>query len=60
MKNIFVGNLALGRRRIPSVRVVFAVEAARLDLGAGLSPEVSAALPRVVQAVLGELAGPAS
>ena len=44
--------------RVPGRLVVFAVEAARLDLGAGLSPEVSAALPRVVQAVLGELAGP--
>ncbi len=45
---------ALGR--VPGRLVVFAVEAARLDLGAGLSPAVSAAVPRVVQAVLGELA----
>jgi hydrogenase maturation protease len=45
--------------RVPGHLVVFAVEADRLDLGAGLSPEVSAALPRVVRTVLGELACPA-
>lgn len=42
--------------RVPARLVVFAVEAARLDLGTGLSPEVAAALPGVVRAVLGELA----
>lgn len=46
--------------RVPSRLVVLAVEAARLDLGTGLSPEVSAALPVVVQAVLEELAAPAA
>lgn len=41
--------------RVPGRLVVYAVEAARLDLGEGLSPEVSAALPQLVQAVLAEL-----
>ncbi|WP_158888143.1 hydrogenase maturation protease [Amycolatopsis anabasis] len=44
---------ALGR--VPGELVVFAVEAADLDLGVGLSPPVSAALPEVIRAVLAEL-----
>ncbi|KZM74694.1 hydrogenase maturation protease [Nocardia terpenica] len=49
--------LPLGRAlgRVPGELVVLAVEAARLDLGAGLSDPVAAAVPRVVQAVLAEL-----
>jgi hydrogenase maturation protease len=44
--------------RVPGRLVVYAVEAARLDLGLGLSPEVSAALPQLIRAVLAELARP--
>ncbi|MEU7141651.1 hydrogenase maturation protease [Nocardia sp. NPDC046473] len=48
----------LGRAldRMPGALVVIAVEAACLDLGLGLSEPVSAAVPRIVQAVLAELA----
>lgn len=42
--------------RLPRELVVIAVEAARLDLGAGLSEPVAAALPLVVDAVRAELA----
>ncbi|MBB5916734.1 hydrogenase maturation protease [Nocardia transvalensis] len=45
---------ALGR--LPHELVVIAVEAARLDLGAGLSAPVAAAVPRAVDAVRAELA----
>lgn len=50
--------VSLGRAldRLPGALVVIAVEAARLDLGAGLSEPVAAAIPGVVQAVLAELA----
>lgn len=49
--------LLLGRAldRVPHDLVVFAVEAADLGLGAGLSPAVGAALPGLVDAVLAEL-----
>lgn len=52
--------LLLGRAldRVPDKLVVFAVEAADLDLGTELSPEVAAAHPRVVRAVLAELERP--
>ncbi|GAA4553335.1 hydrogenase maturation protease [Amycolatopsis samaneae] len=40
---------ALGR--VPGELVVFAVEAANLDLGVGLSPPVAAAVPEVARAV---------
>lgn len=42
--------------RVPGRLVVFAVEAANLDLGVGLSHPVVAAVPDVVDAVLYELA----
>jgi hydrogenase maturation protease len=48
---------ALGR--LPGRLVVFAVEAASVDLGVGLSPQVAAAAPAVVSAVLAELGHPA-
>ena len=44
---------ALGR--VPRELVVFAVEAADLDLGTGLSAPVAAAVPEVVRAVVAEL-----
>ncbi|RDI55254.1 hydrogenase maturation protease [Nocardia mexicana] len=47
---------ALGR--VPRELVVIAVEAACLDLGAGLSDPVAAALPRVVEAVRAEVDRP--
>lgn len=40
---------------VPDTLVVFAVEAASLELGTGLSPQVTAAMPEVVEAVLAEL-----
>ena len=46
---------ALGR--VPGELVVFAVEAADLGLGVGLTPAVRAAVPDVVDAVRRELAG---
>ncbi len=45
--------------RVPGQLVVYAVEAACLDLGEGLSPAVSAALPQLLRAVLAELAASA-
>ncbi|MFE3077232.1 hydrogenase maturation protease [Nocardia tengchongensis] len=50
--------LPLGRAlgRVPAELVVIAVEAHRLDLGAGLSAPVAAALPDVIAAVRAELA----
>lgn len=50
--------VALGRAldRLPAGLVVYAVEAADVDLGVGLSPEVAAALPRLADAVRAELA----
>ncbi|WP_327117495.1 hydrogenase maturation protease [Nocardia sp. NBC_01730] len=50
--------LLLGRAldRIPGKLIVVAVEAANLDLGLGLSAPVAAAVPRVVETVLDELA----
>ncbi len=50
--------LPLGRAlgRVPDELVVIAVEAACLDLGVGMSEPVAAAVPRVVDAVLTELA----
>ncbi|GAA4659424.1 hydrogenase maturation protease [Amycolatopsis dongchuanensis] len=42
--------------RVPGRLVVFAVEAADLGLGVGLSPVVQATVPVVVDAVLAELA----
>ena len=48
--------LAQALGRVPGRLVVYAVEAARLDLGEGLSSEVSAALPPLLRAVLAELA----
>ncbi|HET6504910.1 MAG TPA: hydrogenase maturation protease [Amycolatopsis sp.] len=52
------GALQLGRAldRMPGELVIFAVEAADLDLGVGLSRSVAEALPHVVSAVLAELA----
>jgi hydrogenase maturation protease len=49
--------LLLGRAldRLPGRLVVFAVEAASLDLGAGMSPPVAAAVGPAVTAVLAEL-----
>ena len=41
--------------QVPGRLLVFAVEAATLDLGVGLSPSVAAALPAVVDSVLHEL-----
>ncbi|WP_062992246.1 hydrogenase maturation protease [Nocardia anaemiae] len=50
--------LPLGRAlgRVPGELVVIAVEAASLDLGVGMSEPVAAAVSRVVEAVLTELA----
>jgi hydrogenase maturation protease len=42
--------------RAPRRLVVFAVEAADLELGVGLSPAVEAAVPELVEAVVAELA----
>lgn len=47
--------LAESMNRIPGRVVVFAVDAARLDLGSGLSTAVAAAVPRTVAAVVEEL-----
>ncbi|TNC24171.1 hydrogenase maturation protease [Amycolatopsis alkalitolerans] len=41
--------------RLPGRLLVFAVEAADLSLGVGLTPPVAAAVPRVVEAITGEL-----
>ncbi|WP_206797013.1 hydrogenase maturation protease [Amycolatopsis sp. MtRt-6] len=43
---------ALGR--VPDELVVYAIEAAELDLGVGLTPAVQAAVPEVVRAIRGE------
>lgn len=50
--------IPLGRLlgRLPRELVVIAVEAARLDLGPGLSAPIEAAIPRIVSAVRDELA----
>ncbi|MGW5740531.1 hydrogenase maturation protease [Amycolatopsis sp. NPDC003861] len=47
---------ALGR--VPKELVVYAVEAAELDLGTGLTPAVRAAVPEVVRAVRDRLTSP--
>lgn len=47
--------LARSLDRLPGRLVVFAVDAARLDLGFGLSSAVAAAVPRAVSAVVAEL-----
>ncbi|WP_040789197.1 hydrogenase maturation protease [Nocardia paucivorans] len=49
----FLLGRALGR--VPHALVVVAVEAARFDLGAGLSAPVAAAVPQVVRTVCTEL-----
>ena len=46
--------LARTLRRLPPELVVYAVEGARFDTGAGLSPEVLAALPALGEMVLAE------
>ena len=46
--------LARALRRLPPELVVYAVEGARFDTGAGLSPEVLAALPALGEMVLAE------
>jgi hydrogenase maturation protease len=48
--------LARGVGRLPAGLIVYAVEGARFDTGAALSPEVQAAIPRLVQMVLAEAA----
>ncbi|MGW0181190.1 hydrogenase maturation protease [Nocardia sp. NPDC003345] len=52
-----VDAVRLGRAlgRLPGRLVVVAAEAARWDIGSGLSEAVAAAVPRVVGTVLGEL-----
>lgn len=52
--------LAEALDRAPQQLVVFAVEAADLGFGVGLSDEVARAVPEVVQAVLAELADDAA
>ena len=47
--------LAAALGRMPGRLVVYAVEAADVSLGVGLSDEVAAALPGLVDQVLGEL-----
>jgi hydrogenase maturation protease len=49
--------VALGRAlgRLPQRLVVYAVEAADLNLGVGLTPDVAAALPELLTAVCAEL-----
>ncbi|MFB9905400.1 hydrogenase maturation protease [Allokutzneria oryzae] len=41
--------------RMPRTLVVYSVEAAAVDFGVGLCPEVAAAVPKLVEAVLREL-----
>ncbi|HET6211166.1 MAG TPA: hydrogenase maturation protease [Jatrophihabitans sp.] len=48
--------LAQVLERVPDRLVVYAVEAADLGFGLGLSPAVAAAVPELVRAVLAELA----
>jgi len=48
--------LAAALDRLPRALVVFGVEAADVGVGPGLSPEVAAAIPALVDAVLDELA----
>lgn len=52
--------VALGRAlgRLPSRLIVYAVEAADVDLGPGLSAEVAATLPDLVDSVFAELPQP--
>ncbi len=51
--------LAEALHRAPGRLVVYAVEAADLGFGVGLSPAVAAAVPELTRAVLAEIAGPA-
>jgi hydrogenase maturation protease len=47
--------LARALGRLPRRIVVFGVEGARFDAGAALSPDVAAAVPRLVESVAAEL-----
>lgn len=49
--------LAQALDRMPARLVVFAVEADNLDLGTGLSPAVTRAVPDVVHAIVDEITG---
>jgi hydrogenase maturation protease len=53
LTDVFALGEALGR--LPDRLVVFAVDIAKADHGVGLTPQVAAAVPRVVEAVLAEL-----
>jgi hydrogenase maturation protease len=49
--------LAAAVQMLPERLVAFGVEITDIGFGPGLSPEVAAAVPEVVQAVLAELSG---
>jgi hydrogenase maturation protease len=44
---------------LPQELIIFGVQPAKLDWGAGLSPEVEEALPKIVRGILAELDRPA-
>ncbi len=50
--------LAMALDRMPGFLVLFGVEAADVGFGPGLSPQVAAAIPALVDAVLAELEAP--
>lgn len=49
--------LARALDRLPSRVIVYAIEGRRFEAGSGLSKEVRAGLPRIVELVLGEVSG---